>query len=491
MDEPAFLALVVGNSVYEKAWTNLPTAGDDAGSMAKIFRKARGHVINDKYTNFDRTSFVTLLGHLKQQGVDRPKILYFSGHGFVYEDVEHLVMTDTPPPGGDKQLKAAAAASVSLETICRELTSVSEHPLFVIVDACRGNQAKNFNKKIAGFKDEDRIFEWSSGRACVIYSSQPGRKSYTKVVPESSKSFFTHYFAQFVARPFVSLQGAFRETREAMRKFAETSDQCEVPQSPRISQPIEEFSLFGGWKGYKWRDLYHLPKLAYIPGSPFYPGVKHSEQAYSDEPVAENKITLPGYGIGVTPVTNQDWELFSGRLDGDPLLPKVNVTINDAEDYCAWLSKQIGVAAAYRLPTEVEWMYAACGKMFADATPLPAYATGERIGIYDANFDTRYPAEGDAPASPIGEITHVNTYKPNGFGLQDVHGNVWELTQDNYDYDRYMLDGGKKTTKPFIAKGGSFRSDVSALRIAYRQPIDPSKRYWDVGFRVLRVLGHS
>ena len=95
--------------------------------------------------------------------------------------------------------------------------------------------------------------------------------------------------------------------------------------------------------------------------------------------------------------------------------PVMNIKFRDAEDYVGWLSRKTG--HTYRLPTEAEWEYVARGGTST------VYSWGDEVGADNANCRTCAPT-----------ISHktfpVGSYKPNPFGLFDVHGNVWEWVQD-------------------------------------------------------------
>ena len=108
----------------------------------------------------------------------------------------------------------------------------------------------------------------------------------------------------------------------------------------------------------------------------------------------------------------------------------INVSWNDAQDYVEWLSAQTG--AAYRLPSESEWEYA------ARAGTTTEYHWGDAIGVNRANCNgcnSQWDLERTAPAG---------SFRANGFGLHDMHGNVWEWVQDcrNDSYGGAPSDGG-------------------------------------------------
>ncbi|MDT8332924.1 formylglycine-generating enzyme family protein [Roseomonas gilardii] len=188
-------------------------------------------------------------------------------------------------------------------------------------------------------------------------------------------------------------------------------------------------------------------------------------------------------------------------LDGRDDHPVVHVAHEDAAAYAAWAGKA--------LPTEAEWERAARGGLEG-----AEYAWGEEMtpgGVHMANtwqgpFPWRnFAADGFAGSSPVG------SFPPNGYGLSDVTGNVWEWTEDWYAA-RHAADPGKPCCAPAnprgapvegsydprqpairiprkVVKGGSFLCAPSycrRYRPAARQPQMVDSAMSHLGFRCLR-----
>jgi formylglycine-generating enzyme required for sulfatase activity len=124
-----------------------------------------------------------------------------------------------------------------------------------------------------------------------------------------------------------------------------------------------------------------------------------------------------------------------------------------------------------------------------DTNELCAYGNGADSTAKEQNggragADCR---DGFATTAPAG------SFKPNQFGLFDVHGNVWEWVQDcwNESYEKAPADGSAWTSgdcSSRIVRGGSWNSDVPKLRSAARGWNQPSGRNRSIGFRVVREL---
>ena len=223
---------------------------------------------------------------------------------------------------------------------------------------------------------------------------------------------------------------------------------------------------------------------------------------------------LPSLGHGTNSqliVSNQlrPWRPIGWKIEKDH--PAIYVTWNDATAFCKWLSAEEG--KTYRLPTEAEWEYACrAGSSHRydfgdDPDELVRHSNSAdldrkielekdgRIGIvawykdsdppeYGPPFPFHSRGDGYAWTSPVGK------FQPNGFGLHDMHGNVWELCSDWYDEDYYAnspVDDpqGPATGSLHVVRGGGFDNTPVHLRCASRISTAPANRGGDLGFRVV------
>ena len=156
--------------------------------------------------------------------------------------------------------------------------------------------------------------------------------------------------------------------------------------------------------------------------------------------------------------------------------PVINVSWNDTQGYSEWLSKELGQSC--RLPTEAEWEYA------ARAGSTTHYAWGDEVGKNNANCR-------DCGSEWYGKQTApVGSFRPNAFGLYDMHGNVWEWVQDRWhdNYQEAPIDGsawGAGENQNRVLRGGSRDDFADILRSAYRFGNFPDSRDDNIGFRVV------
>jgi formylglycine-generating enzyme required for sulfatase activity len=155
----------------------------------------------------------------------------------------------------------------------------------------------------------------------------------------------------------------------------------------------------------------------------------------------------------------------------------INVSWDDARQFVAWLAKKTG--KPYRLLTEAEWEYA------ARAGSRAKYTWGDEIGRNRANCS-------GCGSQWVSQTAPVGSFKPNAFGLHDMHGNVWEWVADCYKRYATAPSDGKATSdvagcRP-VRRGGSWANDPKYMRAAYRFGDTSDNAYYIVGFRLARTL---
>lgn len=265
----------------------------------------------------------------------------------------------------------------------------------------------------------------------------------------------------------------FIEIAEAyMQKVAEVRQRT-IP----LSQNEIQDKLIGGGKG---------PVLVKIPAGSFMMGdIQGSDSEGDEKPI--HQVSIPTrFAIGKYEVTFDQYEMFtksSGKTSpadngfGRGERPVINVSWQDAQAYVKWLSKQAG--EIYRLPTEAEWEYAARGNTESN------YSWGNSIGKNNANC---YGCSGGYDNKKTAEVGH---YQENGFGLFDMHGNVWEWVQDCWHdrYDNAPSDGSSWAEKGCdgrVLRGGSWKNYPLFIRSANRDWYEANRSSNQFGFRVVR-----
>ena len=256
--------------------------------------------------------------------------------------------------------------------------------------------------------------------------------------------------------------------------------------------------------GERFRDCAECPQMVVVPAGSFEMGSPSYEEgrASHEGPLRDVTIAVP-FAMGVYEVTVGEFRRFvraTGHSTGDSCWiqkkeggwrkqsglgwrdpgfrqddshPVVCVNWDDVQAYARWLSAKTG--KRYRLPSESEWEYA------ARAGTRTPFSTGETISADQANY------RGD-------QTVPVGTFGANPWGLHDVHGNVWEFTED-CSYGSYAgaptngsaWKGGD--CSDHAIRGGAWNSSgPGALRSARRGSCSATRRDNDCGFRMARTL---
>jgi eukaryotic-like serine/threonine-protein kinase len=236
-------------------------------------------------------------------------------------------------------------------------------------------------------------------------------------------------------------------------------------------------------------------EMVQIPGGAFTMGAPQSEPNSRDAERPQRGVTVPAFYLGRYAVTIEQWRAVMGaspaamkildrRFKVSGRQPVVRVSCDDAQAFCARLSRM--ARCDYRLPSEAEWEYA------CRAGTTTPFAFGATITREVVNHDgetlrlTAPPGEDLTTSLPVGSRGVAN-----GFGLFDMHGNVWEWCRDFWhgNYDGAPIDGSAWTSgadqRSRVLRGGSWYSTAKFCRAAARGLSgETSVRSREIGFRV-------
>ena len=231
------------------------------------------------------------------------------------------------------------------------------------------------------------------------------------------------------------------------------------------------------------------PEMVEVKAGAFQMGDIAGRGDKGEQPVHEVKLQK-SFKLGKYEVTFDEYDRFALSA-GRPLphdqgwgrgrRPVINVSWEDARDFADWLSKQTG--KRYRLPSEAEWEYAA-GSGGKDEDEVWAGTSDEKQLDNYAVFRKSQT-----------EIV-VGSRKPNGVGLYDMSGNVWEWIQDCWheNYNGAPKDGrawGEESGADCglrVLRGGSWDDGPEFLRASLRGGGRAAGRSNGVGFRVAQDL---
>jgi len=286
--------------------------------------------------------------------------------------------------------------------------------------------------------------------------------------------------------------------RQALQSPWTAAGPSAAPQGNGMAPAVEKEVRFDLGRGV-WLEMVLIPPGEFVMGSP-----DSDKSAISREkPQHRVRITKPFY-LGKFPVTQEQWEAVSGNSPSfikgptnpshfqGPKRPVERVNWDDCQVFLSKLNEKTGgQGSKFALPTEAQWEYA------CRAGSTTRYCFGDKesgLGEY-AWYKTPFGLE----THPVGEK------KPNGWGLYDMHGNVWEWCQDWFDdgyYARSPVDDptGPPAGSRHVIRGGGWLKGgngvdrdggwgnlAGSCRSANRNRLQASYRIVNLGFRVARV----
>ena len=249
-------------------------------------------------------------------------------------------------------------------------------------------------------------------------------------------------------------------------------------------------------------------ELIYVEGGSFVMGDTWGDGFDWEKPTHRVELTYDFY-VGKYPVTFDEYDRYCGETGstkpsdsgwGRERRPVINVSWNDAVEYCNWLSEKEGLPIAYygdgslldenkrkteditsvkgyRLLTEAEWEYAARGGKKSMGYKYSGSNSPGSVAWYDSNS---------------GNKTHeVGQKKSNELGLYDMSGNVWEWCSDWYgSYSNFEEKNPHNNTVDSVRvdRGGSWFCNATVIRVAFRSSYSPTFTGNYLGFRICRTV---
>lgn len=269
--------------------------------------------------------------------------------------------------------------------------------------------------------------------------------------------------------------------------------------------------------GETFKECRNCPEMIVLPPGDFAMGSPADEPLRRDNEPQQQISISRAFAMSKTPVTWDQWEScvrdnwcegaavdvslrtgIDGQLNPDyrdwgrGTRPVVGVSWYDAQTFVGWLNEKTGEDDAYRLPSEAEWEYG------ARAGTTTAFPWGPKLDHNYGNFGTDAEGLGGKAEGRdiwLEETSPVASFPPNAFGLYDMHGNIFEWTEDCYEADRAHTPSDGSANKEGncanrVFRSGTFLSNPYMQRSARRGAPYPAtlrgRNY--LGFRVAKSL---
>jgi formylglycine-generating enzyme required for sulfatase activity len=317
----------------------------------------------------------------------------------------------------------------------------------------------------------------------VAFSNQPGQ-----IVPAPAgdgPSPFTEKLAEIIRTPGVQLDDVFLTARREVSRMAASQlpySLSNVTAAFYFRQPLEDKPAVTVKHLYK-RNRRDRQEYVFIPPGSFQMGCVPGDTQCEDNERPQHQVTISkGFWLGSAEVDILAYKRYVGddksrKMPGEAPEwdkkrqvtnhPIGGATWDEAAAFCKW--------AGGRLPTEAEWEHAARAGKKNEIWPLNDENSRDKANFYGKKGNDLF------------EYTAaVKSFDPNGFGLFDMAGNMWEWVSDWYS-DKYYSSSperdpqGPSAGKKHVKRGGSFDSDPKKhLRISIRRPADRGN---NVGFR--------
>jgi formylglycine-generating enzyme required for sulfatase activity len=530
---PKKVALLVGINKYVKRnFPDLDYAERDVETLASELQKLgfQTKVLTGSAEDERRATRKNIENQLQEllRGITREDIVLvvLSGHGIqikLTRDGQEKEDAFFCPVDAEKPIepvKQEPETLFSISYLIDDLLASKGGKNLVVIDACR-DSPKDPNRGVRGV--QGRVMTLPEETA-VLFSCRAGQQSYENNGAGGGHGVFTYCFLEGLRgeaanKGEITWAGLVRHVEDMMQSeqvlqlLGNRSSQQPIatgnvgrtvlgrvatravstePDKER-SRPREREAGRLELKDLAITNSIGM-KLAYITPGSFKMGSPADEkERRNDEEQHEVEITRPFY-LGVFQVTQGQYarvmdsnpSYFTREKGGGLNHPVEHVSWIDAVEFCKKLSdlpEEKTAGRVYRLPTEAEWEYA------CRADTQTPFCFGNSLSSLQANFDGNYPYGGAKKGEYLEKTAPVGSYKPNDFGLFDMHGNLWQWCADWYDADYYKNSPkqdpqGPSSGQSRVMRGGCWNSDGWWLRSAHRGKNMPGSREDGFGFRV-------
>lgn len=481
-------ALVIGNSAYSSGPLKNPV--NDASDMATALRSLGFNVTLHRNANHHtmENAIREFGGKLsRNRGVG---LFYYAGHGMQIDSVNYLIPVGTRvDKPSDVKFKA-----VNADMILAEMENAKNGTNIVILDACRDNP---FSRSFRSAKRGLEIISSAPMGTFISYSTAANQVAQDG---EGRNSPYTKALLANIGKPGLTLSDVFMEVRKQVSKETgqvpwessslvghfyfktgqrdaarpDVPDRTEYAMArPPAPEPSRENSFTDPATGME---------MIFVKGGCYQMGDTFGDGDANEKPIHE--VCVNDFYVGKYEVTQGQWREIMGSnpssfsICGDNC-PVENVSWNDVQNFIIKLNNRTG--KRYRLPKEAEWEYAA--RSGGKSENWPGTSSESSLENY-----AWYHVSSASKTHPVGQK------QPNGLGLYDMCGNVWEWCHDWYDNNYYGSSdrdnpAGPSSGSHHVIRGGGWFNSAANARAAFRGRFLRDNRYYNLGFRLALPTG--
>lgn len=485
------VALVIGNGEYKNIKA-IQSPINDAKAMAETLKGLNFEIISG--FNLNQKAMKKLISQfgaeIQKGGVG---LFYFAGYGIQVKGDNYLIPIDADI---HSEIDVDAEA-VNTNTVFDNMVYAKNRLNIMILDACRNNPFKDFKTTL-----KNGLAEINAPKGIFIaYAAAPNEAAGGET---GKNGLYTQELIKNIIKSGLPIESVFKETDESVERLSnkkqtpwetysitgnfyfKITPDMKIPEAASLkTQNIETLSAPSLAKTVSSSSDYTDPKTGmefifvhggcYKMGETFLDRDKIENERYSHE------VCVEDFYIGKNEVTQNQWMKITGSKPsyfdecGDKC-PVEQVSWNDVQGFITKLNSISD--DKYRLPTEAEWEYA-CRSGGLNET---------WAGTNDYSILKEYAWHSER----WGQTHSVGQKKPNGLGIYDMSGNVWEWTQDWYDPSYYKNSPkdnpkGALSGRQKIMRGGSWLSSTGYTMCSLRFYDTPNQHGSTVGFRLLRT----
>ncbi|HOG12258.1 MAG TPA: SUMF1/EgtB/PvdO family nonheme iron enzyme [Smithellaceae bacterium] len=507
-------ALIIGNSQYEVGQlrnpvndaTDMATTLQGLGFTVILKKNARQQEMEEAIRDFGR--------RLKRGGVG---LFFYAGHGVEINRRNYLL-----PIGARIERETDVKyQAIDVEMVLDEMANAGNQMNIVILDACRDNP---LGRSLRSAGRGLTVISDAPVGTFITYSTSPGK---TAADGSGRNSPYTGALLKAISEPGLPIEQVFKKVRQHLSRVTRNrqipwelsslqgdfyfkpgrsggtnaganseKNDLAMGARPPAPEPAQDGILTDTATG---MEFVFVKGGCYQMGDTFGGGDGDEKPVHEvcvdDFYMAKHETTVEqfrrfvhdtGYrteaekGDGCFVWTGSKWDKSHDANWRSPGFkqtqdhPVACVSWNDATAFVRWLSSKSG--KNYRLPTEAEWEYAA--RSGGKREKWSGTSDGSSLGDY-----AWYDANSGGQTHPVGQK------RPNGLGLHDMSGNVWEWCQDWYGSDYYSSSGrdnpgGPSSGSDRVVRGGGWSSFAAYSRAALRNRRVPDNRYINLGFRL-------